>query len=359
MFMYEKFVANVRLRRMTVFLAIAVILFLARSMLTTILLTFIFAFLAVRLLQHVRRHVRIKYPWMLIAPVYLLVIAGIYLVITHYVPIIVHESHHLINSLISFYNSPQFDSNAAYSFVTNWVDRLGLANQLHNGVNGILATITSIGHVGFAIVISFILSFFFAIEFDDLKKFGKNFLTSDYGWFFQDFNFFAQKFVNTFGVVLEAQLFIAMVNTAITAITLFFMRMPNLASLTAMVFFFSLVPVAGVIISLIPLSLVAYSVGGIQDVIYILIMIAVIHVLEAYILNPKFMASRTQLPVFFTFVVLILAPEIMGPWGLIVGIPIFTFLLDIFGVKAIPKKHRPLKLKEAKTDDSDHQGDPS
>ncbi|SII04319.1 Domain of uncharacterised function DUF20 [Mycobacteroides abscessus subsp. abscessus] len=64
-------------------------------------------------------------------------------------------------------------------------------------------------------------------------------------------------------------------------------------------------------------------------------MIAAIHVLEAYVLNPKFMSSRTQLPVFFTFVVLLVAERLFGTWGLIVGIPIFTFFLDVLGVKKI------------------------
>lgn len=47
------------------------------------------------------------------------------------------------------------------------------------------------------------------------------------------------------------------------------------------------------------------------------------------------MSSRTKLPVFFTFVVLILAERLFGTWGLIVGIPVFTFLLDVFGIKKI------------------------
>ena len=102
-----------------------------------------------------------------------------------------------------------------------------------------------------------------------------------------------------------------------------------------MVFLLSLIPVAGAIISLIPLTIIGYTVVGWQDVLTILIMIAAIHVLEAYVLNPKFMSSRTQLPVFFTFVVLLVAERLFGTWGLIVGIPIFTFFLDVLGVKKI------------------------
>ena len=129
-------------------------------------------------------------------------------------------------------------------------------------------------------------------------------------------------------------------------ICLSFMKMPQIFALGIMVFVLSLVPVAGVIISLVPLSLVGYQVGGIRDVIYIIIMIMVIHALEAYILNPKFMSSRTELPIFYTFVVLLVAEHLWGTWGLIVGVPIFTFLLDVFGVKQVKQRRGPEMVKK-------------
>ena len=61
-------------------------------------------------------------------------------------------------------------------------------------------------------------------------------------------------------------------------------------------------------------------------------MIAVIHAIEAYILNPKLMSSKTDLPIFYTFIVLIFSEHFFGVWGLIIGIPIFVFLLDILEV---------------------------
>jgi predicted PurR-regulated permease PerM len=186
---------------------------------------------------------------------------------------------------------------------------------------------------------SFILSFFYTIELKQMYSFSRLFLTSElFSWLFEDIYYFGKKFVNTFGVVLEAQFFIALCNTALTTICLMFMHMPQILALALMVFIFSLVPVAGVIISLIPLSMVGYSVGGIRDVIYIIIMIIAIHALESYVLNPKFMSSRTELPIFYTFVVLLVSEKLFGTWGLIVGVPIFTFLLDIMGIKSIGDK---------------------
>ena len=105
-----------------------------------------------------------------------------------------------------------------------------------------------------------------------------------------------------------------------------------------MIFFLGLIPVAGVIMSLLPLCAIAYTIGGFMYVFYIVIVIMVVHALEAYILNPKLMSSKTDLPVFYTFIVLIFGEHFFGVWGLIVGIPIFVFLLDILDVTS-PKKH--------------------
>ena len=183
-----------------------------------------------------------------------------------------------------------------------------------------------------------------------MTEFSHTFLQSRHlSWLFEDVAYFGNKFVNTFGVVLEAQFFIALCKTAMTMICLIIMKMPQIIALGLMVFILSLIPVAGVIISLIPLSLVAYSVGGLRYVIYIFIVIMIIHAIEAYILNPKFMASKTELPIFYTFVVLLVGEHFLGTWGLIVGVPIFTFLLDILGVKSVKKKTpKILKIEDKK-----------
>ncbi|MCB2484435.1 AI-2E family transporter, partial [Listeria monocytogenes] len=77
-----------------------------------------------------------------------------------------------------------------------------------------------------------------------------------------------------------------------------------------------LIPVAGVIISCIPLVLIAYSGGGFQDVVYILITVVIVHAIEPYILNPKLMSSKTNFPVFYPFIILIFSETFFGVWGL-------------------------------------------
>ncbi|GJM80200.1 hypothetical protein HMSSN139_26960 [Paenibacillus sp. HMSSN-139] len=44
------------------------------------------------------------------------------------------------------------------------------------------------------------------------------------------------------------------------------------------------------------------------------------------------MSNKTHLPIFFTFLILLVSEHFLGVWGLIVGVPIFIFLLDIVEV---------------------------
>ena len=195
-------------------------------------------------------------------------------------------------------------------FIDQYLEKSNLLSQLQNGASMILRYIQDIGAVGLSFVMSFILSFFFMIEKKQMADFSKLFLKVILIGF-QDIYYFANKFVNTFGVVMEAQFFIAVVNTVITTLALAIIGFTQLPSLAIMIFILSLVPVAGVIISCIPLSFIAYSQGGLNDVIYILALITIVHLFESYVLNPKFMSSKTELPIFYTFVILLVSERLL------------------------------------------------
>ena len=97
--------------------------------------------------------------------------------------------------------------------------------------------------------------------------------------------------------------------------------------------YLSLVPVAGVLISMIPLTLLGFASGGLIRVVWIIVLVILIHAFESYFLHPRLMADRTDLPVFVTFITLIIMESLLGAWGLIIGIPIVSFFLDILGVQ--------------------------
>lgn len=343
---YQKFIHNQTLRRITVLLSVCLIFWLFQRMLSLFLLTFIFTFLITRLVNMIKRHINIK-PVFIVVPTYAIIVGLIYYAVVHYVPLIVKQSMLLVDRVYKFYHSSAIDKNQLILFLNHCFSQLNLIGQLKGSFSKVLTYIGGISTTGVMFFFALLLSFFFALETKQLKHFGTELTHSKFGWYFSDIAYFGKKFVSTFGFVIEAQILIALVNTTLTVITLSFMKMPNVPSLGVMVFLLSMIPVAGVIISLIPLSIIGYSIGGIRYVIYILILILCIHALEAYVLNPRFMAMKTKLPIFCTFIVLLIAERLLGTWGLIVGIPIFTFLLDILGVQSIGKPMRKIKTKHS------------
>lgn len=330
---WHRFIKNVELRRFVVLAIIIVVLWMVRSMMNMILFTFILTYIVVNWVHLVRRWLPKLSPAIITVVTYVLLLLLLYFGVTKYLPVLVRQIVKMVNSVVKFYESN--DTTVFYHYINHYISTATIMNQLKHGISLAVSTLTSIGVVTATFLLSLILSFFYTLELEQMESFSQLFLDSKFSWFFQDVAFFGKKFTNTFGVVLEAQFFIAICNTVITTVCLTVMKMPQIFALALIVFIFSLVPVAGVIISTIPLSLVAYSVGGLRDVVYIIIMVIVIHAIEAYVLNPKFMSSQTDLPIFYTFVVLLVSEHFWGTWGFIVGVPIFTFLLDILGVKSI------------------------
>lgn len=330
---WQKFQANVPLRRFAVLLLIMLCLYEVRAMMNTILLTFIFTYLIVHWIRLVQRFIPKLSSKIIVSLTYILILLGLYFVVTVYMPMLVNQISSMIKSLVEFYKNENLTS-----LMLNFKQLSSsseVMSQVKNGMKIMMHTVTSVGSVTFSVFMALILSFFYTIELKEMNKFSGLFVKAGVlKWFFEDLAFFGRKFTNTFGVVLEAQFFIAICNTAITLVCLAIMGIPQLVALGLMVFILSLIPVAGVIISLVPLSFVAYSVGGIRYVIYIFVMVMIIHAIEAYILNPKFMSSKTELPIFYTFLVLLVAEHFWGVWGLIVGVPIFTFFLDVLEIKS-------------------------
>ena len=334
---WHLFIDNVPLRLFAVLALLIWVLYLVRGMLSAILLTFIFTYIVVHWVRFVQRWIPRLPSLLVVLATYVVLIAAVYFAVTKYLPLLITQIVKMVNSVLKFYQSQ--DGSWLIKQLNHYISAKTVTAQVKHGINLAFSTLTSLTKMAVTFFMSFILSFFYTIELKQMYSFIRLFLTSElFSWLFQDIYYLGKKFVNTFGVVLEAQFFIALCNTALTTICLMFMHMPQILALALMVFIFSLVPVAGVIISLIPLSMVGYSVGGIRDVIYIIIMIIAIHALESYVLNPKFMSSRTELPIFYTFVVLLVSEKLFGTWGLIVGVPIFTFLLDIMGIKSIGDK---------------------
>lgn len=316
-------------RRVLIFALLIIVVILLRSMINLFLLTFIFSFLIDRLETFLHHHLRVPRRLVVIV-VYCLIALGIYLAVTIYLPIVADQTVQLYKSILRGFKN--FHGSYIMAAIVDQMKKNNVGSYLGSGVKFVIDSFSSFGTFTVDLFLALLLSLFFSLEKERLIEFTKGFKSSKIGFLYDEVAFFGSRFVDTFGKVLEAQFMIAIVNTLITSVILAVLHFPQLFSLILMVFVLSLIPVAGVIISLIPLCIIGYTIGGIQDVIYMVLTILAVHCVEAYVLNPKLMSAKTELPVFYTFVVLIFSEHFWGIWGLIVGIPIFVFLIDVLNV---------------------------
>ncbi len=141
------------------------------------------------------------------------------------------------------------------------------------------------------------------------------------------------RFAYVVGRAIQAQAMIACVNTFLTLIGLIILGVPSVALLSLIVFVCSFIPVLGVFISTTPMVLIALNTGGLTLAIAIVVMITIIHIIEAYGLNPLIYGKHFKLNPVLVLIILLIAYHSFGLWGMILGVPVtYYFIHDVFGV---------------------------
>jgi predicted PurR-regulated permease PerM len=272
--------------------------------------------------------------WLSQVIVYIVGLTAVVMFAWGFTTVILNQAKEIADTLVNFDINNVKDS-LDKRFVTI-INELDIGRYINSAIDKLgdtlLDFIKSTGdmilHFGMAVVISFL----FLIERENIKRFGAKAAESRIGFIYGYFIKFGGNFCRTFGKVMKVQVTIALVNGLLSTLLLHILGMPNVFGLGVIIFALGLIPVAGVIISILPLAIIAFNTGGLLMVLKILIMVAVLHAVEAYVLNPKLMAHRTALPVSFVFVILIIAERYLNFWGLLIGVPLFIFLTTIFQI---------------------------
>ena len=269
----------------------------------------------------------VQKPKLIIAIMYSVVLVAIGLIGYRYLPVAVQQFSTIIIQGSSFNLDVYQDvlPTKVYDFLQN----LDMGGILENVGAKALAATTGLSTLLLEAFVAILLSFFFLFELDKIKAFSASFRTLSTAKVYDQVKVFGQSFLNTFGLAIKVQIVISTVNTVLSVIGLVLLGFPNIIGLAIMIFFLGLMPVIGVVVSLIPLSIIAFQIGGAMYVLYMFIMIMIIHAIESYFLNPKLYSITMKLPIFYTFIVLMVGELLFGAWGLVIGIPLFVFIVGL------------------------------
>lgn len=183
-------------------------------------------------------------------------------------------------------------------------------------------------------IIGLILSYIFVMERKQIIGFLSQIKQGNFLFFYEEYALLSQKITGGFGAIIRAQSLIAMTNAILTSIGLLLISFihggnvfPYIFTLSLIVLVFWFIPVFGTFISGVPILIIAYGYGWTISVLLCTIMIAVVHAIEAYYLNPRIVSSYVHIPVFVTFIILLLSEHFFGLIGLLIGVPLFIITL--------------------------------
>ena len=177
-----------------------------------------------------------------------------------------------------------------------------------------------------AFLLAVLFSFLIVLDLPALTTSIRRLAHSKIGFIYDEVGHTIVEFGQVLGRALEAQLLIAIVNTIFTALGLWILGIEGkTAFLSAIVFFCSFIPVAGVFISSAPICLLALEQGGVSLMLLAALLIWVIHLIEAYILNPRIYGKHLRINPVIVLIILTIGGKLVGVWGLVLGLPICTY----------------------------------
>ena len=324
-----------RIRAVVIWSSFFGILYLMSSFLSLVFLTFILSYTLNSLVNWLSQ--RFSSPrWTTVLLVYLMVgvlAFGMGMIV---VPKVYQEGRALyedvpkvktkfLDWLKSFREDPEYGG---------FLEGSGLEDSLKeyfaHGVQSFTVFVRQILKISFHLLLSLIFSFLILWDFDRLRKAVRNLGNTRVRWIFRILSPKLIQFGDILGKAFEAQILIALTNTLLTLLGLAYFGIPSKLFLSVIVFVCSFIPVVGVFISSLPICLLAYQSRGLFAVLEGLMLIATIHFIEAYLLNPRIVGAHLAVHPFVAVCILVISEYLAGIWGLLLGVPCAIFLYQSF-----------------------------
>ncbi len=233
-----------------------------------------------------------------------------------------------------------FEKEEKFKLISEW-KKGDVAEKLESKFQeSLVATMSLLGkEIGEAIpkiivlpiqlALALILSFFIVIDIPRMKEGIERLKTSRVRNFYEEIAPGLISFGKLIGRSFQAQALIAIINTVLTLAAIKILGIQNAAFLSVVVFICSFIPVLGVVMSGIPICIMALiqDDGGLMLAFWAIIAILLVHFLETSVLNPKVVGEVMHLHPVLVLAVLAIGEHFFGIWGLLLGTPVVVYII--------------------------------
>ena len=308
------------------------ILYLFRDMFGLVFITFIMGFIVSSISHTLRKKYRLNRRCVVVVT-YVLFLIGVIAFLTHVPPILLSETISFteqlpqsIESLSNWFNNEFGDNEIIAPIVSQLKGSISPDTAVISAWNITRSALEkSIHYIGW-FFLAILFSFLILYDLPKLSKGMRHLRFTKLAESYRETSDSVILFAKVVGENFRAQLIISAINTLLTAICLYFLKVKAISLLSTIVFMCGLIPVLGMWISSVPIILMAINSGGIELGLWALLMIIVIHMLEAYVLNPRIVSSVMHINPVMTLIILYIAHSMIGLWGMLLGIPCAVYI---------------------------------
>lgn len=336
-------------RRALIWATILFLLYIMRDFFALVFLTFLLVSFTLPVIDYFQKHTRIPRTVIIIA-LYLLILIGLVGWVYYVIPRVIKEATAVAGELENIQQSiltmrdklsQQYPGLAPLFERLEKQDLERMLAQLSGEIRPILQTSAKLAFATVStVLLSLLFSFLIVLDLTRLTYELKRLEHSRLHDFYHESAEPVVRFASVLARAFRAQAMIAVTNTVLTLIGFWILGLKNSLLLGTIVFFFSFIPVLGVFISTTPAVLVALNQGGLKLAILIIVLVTIIHLIEAYVLNPMIYGHHLKLNPVIVLIILFVGHHFFGLWGMLLGVPVTYYVLHyVFGV--------PLELTES------------
>lgn len=323
-------------KKVAIWFTFFALLFLVRKVFGLVFLTFILAYIFNNAVIKLENYFRLKrYFWTVV--VYLLFVSVVTSLMVMAMPRIITEAKDFFNGLPASMNAIRIylDELAQKQpqmtpFLVSVKEAISLKNLWGLGSEGVVGLVIGffnrISHFLTYFLLATLFSFLIVFDLPNLKTRVLTLRQTRFRDVYDETADSVAQFALVVGYTFQAQILIAIINTILTALGLWFLGIEPIALLSSIVFFAGLIPVWGTFISSVPILLLAFNDGGMGLAGKTIIMIAFVHAVEAYILNPNILSAVLKINPLLTLIILYVGHTLFGIWGVLLGVPVAVYV---------------------------------
>lgn len=312
--------------------AFAGLIYLFRNMFGLVFLTFIMCFIANSVIRYMRKKFHLNRRFILIS-FYLLfffaIIVFLSVVPSRILSETINFTEQLKNSIstINQWLADNWGQNETYLALREQINQMIFPETYITSVwDFMYGLLQKAIHYFSWFFIALLFSFLITMDLPHLTKGVRHLRNTRLDDFYHETADSIILFAKVVGENFRAQLLISTLNTILTAICLNLLGIKAVVLLCTIVFICGLIPVLGMLISSVPIILMAINSGGVELGLWALLLIIGIHMLETYVFNPYIVSSVMRINPVMTLIILYVAHSIMGMWGMLLGVPIAVYL---------------------------------